>query len=69
MVRRLLDGVSEDAIMDDDQREDSVNQQMMDVNMGQKARHLCGYSDVSSADTYTGQNTNGETSQGSHGMA
>ena len=62
LIRRLVDGVSEDVIMDDDQREDSVNEQMMDVDMGQQATHLCGYSDVSSADTFpnTGQNTNGE---------
>ena len=67
LVRRLMDGVSEDVIMDDDQREDSVNEQMMDVDMGQQATHLCGYSDVSSADTFpnTGQNTNREISQGS----
>ena len=40
---------------------------MMDVDMGQQATHLCGYSDVSSVDTFpnTGQNTNGEISQGS----
>ena len=30
-----MDGVSEDVIMDDDQREDSVNEQMMDVDMEQ----------------------------------
>ena len=40
---------------------------MMDVDMEQQATHLCGYSDVSSADTFpnTGQNTNGEIGQGS----
>ena len=59
LVRRLVDGDSEDVIMDDDQREDSVNEQMMDVDMGQQATHPCGYSDVSSADRFpnTGQNT------------
>ena len=67
LVRRLVDGVSEDVIIDNDQRQDSINEQMMDVDMGQQATHLCGYSDVSSADTFpnTGQNTNGEISQGS----
>ena len=67
LARRLVDGVSEDVIMDDDQRENSVNVQIMDVDMGQQATHLCGYSHVSSADTFsnTGQNTNGEINQGS----
>ena len=62
LVRRLVDGVSEDVIMDDDQREDSVNEQMMDVDMRQQTTHLCGYSDVSSADTFsnTSQNTKGK---------
>ena len=66
LVRILVDGVSEDVIMDDDQREDGVNEQMMDVDMGQQATHLCGYSDVSLADTFpnTDQNTNWEISQG-----
>ena len=74
LVRRLVDGVSEVVIMDDDQGKDSVNEQMMDVDMGQQATHTCGYSDVSSADTSpnTCHNTNGETSQEfrtAHGMA
>ena len=64
-VRRLVDGASEDVIMDDGQRDDSVNKQMMDVDMGKQAIHLWHYSDVSSADTFlnTGKNTNGEISQ------
>ena len=62
LVRRLVDGVSEDVIMDDDQGKDSVNEQMMDVDIRQQATHMCGYSDVSSADTspHTCHNTNGE---------
>ena len=42
LVRRLVDGASEDVIMDDYQREDSVKEQMMDVDMGQQTTHLCG---------------------------
>ena len=67
LVRRLVNGASEDVTMDDDQRQDSVNKQLIDVDMGQQATHMCGYSDVSSVDTFpnTGQNTNGEISQSS----
>ena len=72
MVNRLVEGVTDDVTMDNDQREDSLHQ-LMDVNMGQAARHsplladTCHYSDVSSADTSSssGQNTNEDISQGS----
>ena len=66
LVRRLVDGASEDVIMDDDQGKYSVNEQMMDVDMGQQAIHMCGYSDVSSTgiSLNTCLNTNGEISQG-----
>ena len=36
LARRLVDRVSEDVIMGDDQREDSVNEQMMDVEWDSK---------------------------------
>ena len=67
LARRLVDWVSEDVIMDDDQGKDSVNEQMMNVDMGQQATHMCAYSDISSADTSpnTCHNTNGEISQSS----
>ena len=67
-----MEGVTDDVTMDNDQREDSLHQ-LMDVDMGQQARHspflvdMCHYSDVSSADTSSsaGQNTNQDISQGS----
>ena len=79
LVNRLVEGVTDDATMDNDQREDSLHQ-LMDVDIGQHARHspllvdMCHYSDVSSANTSpnTGQNTNQDKKSGfitTHAMA
>ena len=65
LVNRLVEGVTDDVMMDNDQGEDILHQ-LMDVDMGQQATHspllvnMCHYSDVSSADTSpnAGQNTN-----------
>ena len=72
LVNRLVEGVAEDVMMDNDQGEDSLHE-LMDVDMGQAARHspllvdMCHYSDVSSANTSpsSGQNNNEQINQGS----
>ena len=72
MVNRLLEGVTDDVMMDNDQGEDSLHQ-LMNVDMGLQATHspllvdMCSYSNVSSADNSpnAGQNTNEDISQGS----
>ena len=72
LVNRLVEGVAEDVTMDNNQGEDSLHE-LMDVDMGQAARHspllvdMCHYSDVSSADTSpsSGQNNNEQIKQGS----
>ena len=72
LVNRLVMGVAEDVMMDNDQGEDSLHE-LMDVDMGQAATHspllvdMCHYSDVSSADTSpnSGQNNNEQINQGS----
>ena len=72
LVNRLVEHVAEDVTMDNDQGEDSCHE-LMDVDMGQAARHspllvdMCHYSDVSSADTSpsSGQNNNEQINQGS----
>ena len=52
LVNRLMERVTDDVTMDNDQREDSLHQ-LMDVDMGQQARHspllvdMSHYSDVS----------------------
>ena len=64
LVRRLVDSVNEDVIMDDDQRQESVNDNLMDVDTGQQDTlspslgNMCG---VSTADT----SLTGEITQGS----
>ena len=72
LVNRLVEGVAEDVMMDNDQGEDSLHE-LMDVDMGQAATHspllvdMCHYSDVSSADTSpnSSQNNNEQINQGS----
>ena len=72
LVNRLVKGVAEHVMMDNDQGEDSLHE-LMDVDMGQAATHspllvdMCHYSDVSSADTSpnSGQNNNEQINQGS----
>ena len=72
LVNRLVEGIAEDVMMDNDQGEDSLHE-LMDVDMGQAATHspllvhMCHYSDVSSADTSpnSGQNNNEQINQGS----
>ena len=72
LVNRLVEGVAEDVMVDNDQGEDSLHE-LMDVDMGQAATHspllvdMCHYSDVSSADTSpnSGQNNNEQINQGS----
>ena len=64
LVRRLVDGVNEDVIMGDDQKQESVNENLMDVDTGQQDTlspslgNMCG---VSTADT----SLTGEITQGS----
>ena len=64
LVRRLVDSVNEDVIVDDDQRQESVNENLMDVDTGQQDTlspslgNMCG---VSTADT----SLTGEIKQGS----
>ena len=36
LVRRLVDSVNEDVIMDDDQRQESANENLMNVDTGQQ---------------------------------
>ena len=72
LVNRLVEGVAEDVMVDNDQGEDSLHE-LMDVDMVQAATHspllvdMCHYSDVSSADTSpnSGQNNNEQINQGS----
>ena len=51
LVNRLVEGVAEDVMVDNDQGEDSLHE-LMDVDMGQTATHspllvdMCHYSDV-----------------------
>ena len=71
LVNRLVEGVAEDVMVDNDQGEDSLHE-LMDVDMGQAATHspllvdMCNYSDLSSADTSpnSGQNNNELINQG-----
>ena len=64
LVRRLVNSVNEDVIMDDDQRQESVNGNLMGVDTGQQDTlspslgNMCG---VSTADT----SLTGEITQGS----
>ena len=52
LVNRLVEGVAEDVMVDNDQEEDSLHE-LMDVDMGQAAKHspllvdMCHDSDVS----------------------
>ena len=71
LVNRLVEGVAEDVTMDNDQGGDSLHE-LMDVDMGQAARHspllvdMCHYSDVSSdTSPSSGQNNNEQINQGS----
>ena len=72
LVNRLVEGVAEDVMVDNDQGEDSLHE-LMDVDVGQAVTHspllvdMCHYSDVSSADTSpnSGQNNNEQINQGS----
>ena len=72
LVIRLVEGVAEDVMVDNDQGEDSLHK-LVDVDMGQAATHLpllvdmCHYSDVSSVDTspISGQNNNEQINQAS----
>ena len=72
LVNRLVEGVAEDVMVDNDQGDNSLHE-LMDVDMGQAATHssllvdMCHYSDVSSADTSpnSGQNNNKQINQGS----
>ena len=64
LVGRLVDNVNEDVIMDDDQRQESVNENLMEVDTGQQDTlspslgNMCG---ISTADT----SLTGEIKQGS----
>ena len=72
LVDTLLKGVAEDAIMEDDQGQESVTE-LMDVDMAQETTHLpllvdmCHHSDISSEESFPnpGQNNNRESNDGS----
>ena len=67
LVRRLVDSVNEDVIMDDDQRQESANENLMNVDTGQQDTlspslgNMCGVSATATADT----SLTGEITQGS----
>ena len=70
LVRRLVDSVNEDVIMDNDQRQESANEILMNVDTGQQDTlspllgNMCGVSTAATADT----SLTGEITQGIEGM-